>query len=409
MKVIDATTDALTVALASALIISAAFAAGSALTRPTTQPVSPFPVSITETFSDGTTRSTTNPALLAEIEIAVAAAPQSHSSPLTQAASQPAIAWHVCPASMPAYTNGFEVDSSAAPVAVADVHYQGYNDGVIIQNAPQAVLSNIRTVGSWRNPATALYGGQGVYIRNVGAAGRNSITGWFAWGNGYDASQKWWECNLYRHDGYFDEGSSPIDVNEAIFANGSTSACQFRTGNPAPSTLSNAFITGKGVAVLATYGPLVMSHCTVYGGHFCWDGQNWTLNEGIGIYWPVVLNDVWFVGEPRQGIAPTIDPRARAYPQGCIVFGGTWVPPAGHTWSAPPAGARLLTATNCRIAGWPGAAFTNVPAAQQTGFTVTANPVAYDPRPVLLAVHANRMSIADAQAKLQSDVRAMVH
>jgi hypothetical protein len=307
---------------------------------------------------------------------------------------------------------GYGVSAAGGGVrSYADRDVRGFDQNFTLENIPGAKLDNVTSLYAYRDSPDLIYHGQLFYFGNAGGV---EISNFYGGKSGGCWTRRTVDRTQYHHVIYSDFGTILI-ASAGICYQADNSGIQTRDGGD----VVDVVVIGCGIGFLATQGDTHIRHLTIYdGGYYVdFDKQKrpsaWTGMVGLDIYSAsVVADDVWIVGKKGQELG---DDMVRAsglkrYPGPAVSLSPYKPDPAHPKYKPRPKGKAPLVSTNCRIAGWPGPAFGggDVAHLDKRGWTVTPEPIEYDPSPVLAALERNEISKAEAVTTLTREIRGRV-
>jgi hypothetical protein len=285
---------------------------------------------------------------------------------------------------------------------LANLSVSGYRFGAVCQSYQGGLtIRNCRFLDSMSDLQME---GSGVYASAIPGpiSVTDSLLGW----NGRPRSAPATTPTEFRQ-GWYGQGdaAAPIFTN-TIFIGNANVGCQLRNGG----TLLNCLLIDNGTGVEAVMGRVTIRDCLILSAHLWFDGANYTGGSGLIAYNPVEIDNTTIVGTVGQcSAAPNANhPGARLYPQAAVVSGGTWNNHDHPPFVAPPAGARLITGTGNRIAGWSGPAFGGLKPHDGSGFVVSTKPIVYDWSQPVADYLSNQRTAADTIARVKADVAALL-
>jgi hypothetical protein len=330
-------------------------------------------------------------------------------TPATQP-TLPALTQRIAPA-IGVRGDGYRI--AASQTSAGGFCVDGFEQNIVVQDHPlPCTLSDFFSLRPHHPipdvPGT--YKGQCLYADKCGPL---VVRGYYARSAGKWQGMPAKDNDRFRHAIYSNFGVQSLTVEDSWLDDATCAGIQSR--GPV-ATIRRCFISECGIALLLVSGATV-EDCTIYGGnvyHFPADPAtgkpaSWAGDVAIQAYYPVTLRNVWIVGKPGQSADNTSLAGLKTYHLGAVVSGGDyskseWKPPVG------PDGKRirkLVTATDCVIAGWPGPAFDGAAKHDGSGFTVKPTPVDVTAQieAIRSDMEARRISVADAVARAQSVVR----
>jgi hypothetical protein len=275
---------------------------------------------------------------------------------------------------------------NAASVTIAGVTVEKFSQNVVLDGiSGAAIVSGLRTCDSWELNRLGQYHGQGLYRDH--SPGTLTVADSLFAGNGYQAGLAPHNLDAYGQSLYDQFGNGPATVRNCVFVNPANAGAQLRSAG----SFDTCVFVNCGTGAIVFGAQASFTNCVWVGGHYYFDGTNWTGNQGLlSCATLVTVRDCDFVGVPAQvnSYKPAFDAGEKCYPTSAICLS------AFHVWQgierASPA--PQIDARNVRLFGWPGKAFdvtrrgnpqwnsnpaTRYPAAM-LGVVVYPDPVAVD-------------------------------
>jgi hypothetical protein len=373
------------------------------------------PASVTVTLDDGTQvryvpEATTQPSVPPAVPPATQPAPPVIAPPLTLPPLKQLVA--------PAVDRGDGVKMNAAHTTLTGAWVQGWRQNITAQHVRGRVsIEDVCSIDPYRADKSETFVGQCLFGDDVDEL---VVRSFYGHGAGWQPDKPVTDRNGFRHIIYDNYGVKSFLLEDAWLDEPACAGVQVRG---AKSILRRCLITRAAIAVLAVMGDVYLEDSTIYDGHCYWQPPHVDKNDpkknrpasftgdvGLMTYTRVHAKNVWIVGHPAQGRAETLAPGLQTYHLGAVVgsssYGGSaeWKPAKGPDGKPLK---DLITAENCRIAGWPGATFAGDRPDDGSGWTIGGHAV--DVWPALEVIRADmigrRISIAEAVARGQAAVR----
>lgn len=300
--------------------------------------------------------------------------------------------------------NGTSRGDGLRNASAINVQVKGFEQNIVVEGPGQFAFNNVRSIEAWRDNPDQAFEGQGFYL----GTGGNNVTmgGIYSARNGWKPNLGIRAKNQYRHGIYCNEEGSLL-LEDFILSENANVGAQVRRN----ATLRRGFIHKNSIGVLAVMGTVTIEDCVIYGGSwYVTSDGNWAGMVGLDCYSPVILKNVWIVGDGDMRKPGTVSAIEKVYSGGAVKCSKTH-PQFPNT----PGG--TVQATDCVIAGWPtetgsGKWFSGDKPHDGSGFKTFVNPVVgldAQVRAVLADIEANKVqSIAAASKQLRDLVRGAV-
>jgi hypothetical protein len=303
------------------------------------------------------------------------------------------------------------VTLSAVHTDLRHARVVGWRQNVTAQHVRGTVtIEDVFSINPYRADKSETFVGQCLYADDLDAL---IVREFYGHGAGWQPDKPATDKNGYRHIDYINYGVKSFLMEDSWLDEPACAGVQVRG---AKSIIRRCLITRAAVAILAVMGDVTIEDCTVYDGRPFWTPgtpASWTGDVGLQAYTTVKARNVWIVGHPKQAAAMSLVPGLKTYHLGAVQGSARY---SGSTEWKPAIGpdgkpvTDLITADGCRIAGWPGPAFSGDRKDTGSGWTIAGGPV--DVWTQLETVRsdmlARKISVADAVAAGQAIVRGAV-